>query len=484
MRETDAVAATRAGRRFGDWVTIGEERLGGGGNGEVWRAEADDGRTGAIKILSTRRGREGRYRLARFKDEISFLVAHPDLPGILPLLDSRISDDLDEPSWYVMPIAKPIREALGRDPEPGVVVAAVAEIAGTLESLAAEGVAHRDIKPDNLFELGGRWVVGDFGLVTYPEKNPRTEHGRRLGPIDYMAPEMRQDADRAAPGPADVWALAKTLWVLLTGQPLPLPGTHRPVDVAQALQERITFRFAAELDLLLERATQIEPGQRISMAEMARELRACTELPPEARSSASLGELHARVAALTARSRQNVSDTQSRRDQVQAAWGELEQIVAETASELSAQLTFIIQQQENGYAAGAMLGRPPFMPYELESSGWLLFPPGQTWATVEVTVAAAMRVLQENDPADISALLKVDHIVGDRRVHEVHEVWARTYSGIPIASAQQANVMAEIRAGFINGFPDTLRQVISILSGAGFFEDKSQVNNAMYPRDP
>jgi serine/threonine protein kinase len=97
-------------------------------------------------------------------------------------------------------MATPIREALGSDPQPGVVVAALGEIAATLASLAAGGVAHRDIKPDNLFELDGRWVIGDFGLVTYPDEDPRTQHGRKLGPIDYMAPEMRQDADRADPG--------------------------------------------------------------------------------------------------------------------------------------------------------------------------------------------------------------------------------------------------------------------------------------------
>jgi serine/threonine protein kinase len=223
------VVAIGAGQRYGDWVTVGDRRLGGGGNGEVWRVETGEGRTGAIKILSTRQRRDGRYRLDRFRDEISFLITHPRLPGILPLLDSNICDNLDDPSWYVMPVAIPIREALGSDPEPEMVIRAAAAIATTLASLADEGVAHRDIKPDNLFELDGRWVIGDFGLVTYPEKNPRTEHGRKLGPTDYMAPEMRQDADLADPGPADVWALAKTIWVLLTSLPLPCRGrTTRP----------------------------------------------------------------------------------------------------------------------------------------------------------------------------------------------------------------------------------------------------------------
>jgi hypothetical protein len=122
--------------------------------------------------------------------------------------------------------------------------------------------------------------------------------------------------------------------------------------------------------------------------------------------------------------------------------------------------------------------RTKFMPYEMESSGWLLFPPGQAWPTVEITVAAAMRVLQEDDPADIAALLKVDRIVGDRRLHEAQEVWAKTYSGIPVASAQQANAMAEIRASFINGFPEMLRQVISALFGARLPEDESPPGTA------
>lgn len=277
-----------------------------------------------------------------------------------------------------MPVARPLREALGNDPDPGMVVGAIAEIAVTLASLAAEGVAHRDLKPDNLFELEGRWVIGDFGLVAYPDTDPRTQHGRKLGPTDYMAPEMRRDADVADPGPADVWALAKTLWVVLTGLELPLPGTHRPAEPAHALRERITFRFAAELDLLLEKATLIEPKDRISMANMAAELQACTALPPEERTSASLRELHARVAALTAASRQLVSRRENQRARLHEAWQELAQIVAETATELNDQLTFYIHSQDSGYRAVELLEQHPYTPYDVQSAGCLLFPVGQS----------------------------------------------------------------------------------------------------------
>jgi Protein kinase domain len=457
------MGAIGPGRRFGQWVTAGRKPLGSGGNGEVWRVRGDDGRTGAIKLLG-RGGRSGRYRLGRFRDEVQFLLAHPEVPGILPVLDSCISDDPGQPSWYVMPEAVPIREALGDDPAPGMVVVAVAEIAGTLAALAAEGVGHRDIKPDNLFRLGDRWVVGDFGLVTYPAKNPLTEHGRKLGPVDYLAPEMRDSADSADPGPADVWALAKTLWVLLTAQALPLPGTHRHAEAAHALQQRISFGFAAELDLLLEQATQIEPQARPSMADMARELRACTAEPPEASRPASLEQLGARAAALTAAARQDISDARARRDSLEAAWGELEQVVTDAGSELAGLLTFDLRGSESGYRAAAMFGRPPFSPHDGRDLGCLLLPPGQQRPVVEVTVAAAMRVMRAGDPADIAVTLEVHQLFENGSRHEVKEIWARTYDRVPLASAQLAGVIAEVRANLTAGFGETLRAVIAILA--------------------
>jgi hypothetical protein len=457
------MAGIRAGQRYGQWMIVGEEPLGTGGNGQVWRAKAGDGQVGAIKVLSAGGGASRRYRLGRFSDEIAFLAAHPSTPGILPLLDSHISSNPDEVPWYVMPIAGPIRAALGSDPDPVVVVGAVAEIAATLASLADEGVAHRDIKPENLFELNGGWVIGDFGLVTYPDKDPRTEHGRKLGPVDYMAPEMRQDADTAAPGPADVWALGKTLWVLLTGADLPLPGTHRPFDAGHALSERITFSFAIELDLLLERATLTDPGQRVSMQEMVRELQACTAAPPEQRPAASLAELHARVAARTAASRDEVTQRQERQDRLERAWQELAQIVAETATELNDLLTFYIHPQDNGYQAAELLGRPPFMPHYGQSAGRALFPVGHQRPPVEVVVAAAFRVLREDEPADIAALVRVDQILDHGNIHEPHVTWEGEFPGIPVASAQQVNAMAQIRAGITGSFAETMRRVIEIL---------------------
>jgi hypothetical protein len=409
------------------------------------------------------------YRLARFRDEIAFLIAHPEFPGVLPLVDHRLSGGLKERSWYVMPTAVPIRRALGDDPGPRAVVGAVAEIAGTLEALASEGVGHRDIKPDNLFRLGERWVVGDFGLVTYPEKDPVTVQGRRLGPIDYMAPEMREDADSAEAGPADVWALAKTLWVLLTGQSLPLPGTHWHSEPAHALVERISFVFARELDLLLERATQIDPGARVSMEGMARELRACLAEPPEVRQSAGLVELRARAKVLTANARREEADHRERWGRMTKAWSELLQTVRDVGGALNEVLAFDVRMGQNGdgYHASMMLGHPGFSPYYGHSEGYVLFPPGQQRPTVEVGVEAAIRVPRDDGLADIAALIRVARNNVDQHTQTVQDVWAHAYAGIPLGSAQYADAFAEIRAGLANGIEEAARLAISIFAGTG-----------------
>src|SRR5262249_18811340 len=152
-------------------------------------------------------------------------------------------------------------------------------------------------------------------------------------------------------------------------------------------------------------------------------------------------------------------------------WSGLEQVATEAGYELGDALTFDVRLQESGYQASAMLGRPSFMPDAAYDCGCLLFPPGQPWPCVEVVVAAAMGVLRDGGRADFAGLLRVDRIV-ERGLHEVHDIWAQTYRDVPVASAEQASVIAEIRVGFINGFEEAMRLAISILAETDGAEDQ------------
>jgi serine/threonine protein kinase len=195
----------------GTWRVL--NRLGGGGNGTVYRCTGGDGAEAAIKILRRDKSMP-RDRIPRFRNEVHFLLTRGTCPGVLPLLDSALPDDPRQPSWYVMPLAVPLVKALKVTPGLTSIVSAVGQISQTLARLAADGISHRDIKPDNLFRLNDEWVIGDFGLVKYPEQEPVTRHGKKVGSSDFMAPEMRQDADTANAELADVYSMGKTLWAV------------------------------------------------------------------------------------------------------------------------------------------------------------------------------------------------------------------------------------------------------------------------------
>src|SRR5580658_4022675 len=218
--------ADASGRRVGPWTL--HEVLGSGGNGTVWRASRQGSLTSvALKLISTIKVDKINYR--RFIREIQFLQGHAGLPGVLPIVDANLPEQPSRtnPPWLAMPVAVPLAKALEGEPLTAI-VDAVAAIADTLARLQRDsGVAHRDIKPGNLYELDGSWLIGDFGLVAVPGADTLTTDGRQVGPAHYTAYEMILDPVSADPHPADVYSLGKTLWVLTTGQAWP-PEGHQP----------------------------------------------------------------------------------------------------------------------------------------------------------------------------------------------------------------------------------------------------------------
>lgn len=154
------------------------------------------------------------------------------------------------------------------------------QIATTLAELQeASGVAHRDIKPGNLYELSGSWLIGDFGLITVPGAEPLTVDGHQVGPAHYTAYEMILNPISADPHPADVYSLGKTLWVLATGQAWP-PEGHQPVGTRGF--EIGDFRphpRSSILDREVDLTTRLHPEERPPKDQVARDLADWLALP-------------------------------------------------------------------------------------------------------------------------------------------------------------------------------------------------------------
>jgi serine/threonine protein kinase len=259
--------------QVGPWVLISP--LGQGGNAEVWRARRDGEPERAVKILLDRRPAAIPYQ--RFRREIETLRNIGERPDVVPMLDWNLpeSPSRTDRAWMAMPIAIPIRDALTGQSLETVVEA----IAGSLVDLAEQhGLAHRDIKPGNLYTHTDSWAVGDFGLVDLPGADTLTEEDRVIGPANFVAYEMMVEANTADSHLADVYSLAKTLWVLATEQTWPPPG-HQPQSNPQ--QSVGAFRAhprADALDRLIDRST-LDPAQRPSLRAFADELQAWLATP-------------------------------------------------------------------------------------------------------------------------------------------------------------------------------------------------------------
>jgi serine/threonine protein kinase len=265
------------GQTVGPWTL--HEQLGHGGNGTVWKATRPDAETPvALMVLTITKIEHESYK--RFVREIGFLRQHQGMPGLLPLLDSHLPDQpskSDRP-WLAMPVATPIAQSLaGRSLHD--VVEAVATIANTLARLQADfDVAHRDIKPGNLYELDGSWLIGDFGLIALPDAETLTRDGRQVGPAHYTAYEMILSPTTAQPHPADVYSLGKTLWVLATGQAWP-PEGHQPAgtrgfEIGDFRPHPRSGALDQEVDLM----TRLHPEERPSKTQVARDLAAWQSL--------------------------------------------------------------------------------------------------------------------------------------------------------------------------------------------------------------
>jgi hypothetical protein len=132
----------------------------------------------------------------------------------------------------------------------------VAQACEALQYAHEEGIAHRDIKPDNiLLDRRGRVKIADFGLAKLLARKAvdytLTGPWQVMGTPHYMAPEQ-MDNPLAVDHRADVYSLGIVFYEMLTGE-LPLgrfalPSHKGPVD--------------ARLDAVVMRALEREPGRR------------------------------------------------------------------------------------------------------------------------------------------------------------------------------------------------------------------------------
>jgi eukaryotic-like serine/threonine-protein kinase len=222
------------------------DHVGSGGMGDVYEVEHRLlGRRFALKRLAPDLTGDGAM-VERFLREARAAAATHH-PGVVEVVDLGFAED----GWPYLVMERLVgetvrerlrRSRLGED----LAIHVGLTVAGALGAAHAEGVIHRDVKPENLYlcapapgEIGPpRVKVLDFGLaiLTGGDRTDLrlTQSGAVMGTPLYMSPEQARGHD--VDPRTDLYSLGAVLYEMVTGRP-PFAAEAYSVLVAMILED-------------------------------------------------------------------------------------------------------------------------------------------------------------------------------------------------------------------------------------------------------
>ncbi len=236
MQAVDATVIT-PGSDFGPRYRI-DSLLGQGGMGRVYKAyDKELDRTVAIKVV-----REGAISqgdaLKRFKQEL-VLASKISHKNILRIHDMGTVGTLRFISMAYVD-GKDLQHVIKENPKMPLdrTLNFAKQIADALAAAHAEGVVHRDLKPQNLLvDKNDQIYVCDFGLAKSFEEGAigMTRTGAFLGTPRYMSPE--QVEGKPVDNRADLYAFGLILYEMVVGD-VPFTGDSTLKVMYQRIQEK------------------------------------------------------------------------------------------------------------------------------------------------------------------------------------------------------------------------------------------------------
>lgn len=238
-----------------------KHRIGVGGYGEVWAADAPGGLPKAIKLIF---GYSDEHRAQTELKSLNRIrqVRHPFLLSLerIEVVDGQLVvitelADMCLKTRFEECIASGLH-GIPRDELLGY----LRDAASALDFISQEfRLQHLDVKPENLLLLGGHVKVADFGLVKDIHDGTQSLLSG-LTPA-YAPPEL---FDGQPHHHSDQYSLAILFQELLTGQ-RPFDGVTAAQLASQHLRERPNLRFLPRKDqAVISRALSKDPAMRFS----------------------------------------------------------------------------------------------------------------------------------------------------------------------------------------------------------------------------
>jgi serine/threonine-protein kinase len=262
------------------------ERIGGGGMGDVYRAEnVNAGRAVAIKFLHPELAQNVEVA-QRFFQEAQAVnkIRHPN---VVDVLDAGVGE---LGPYIVMEFldGESVGSALTRAGrfELDAAIGTAIPVLEALEAAHRAGVIHRDLKPENVFIAydAGRNVMVvrllDFGIAKILDAtgpSPRTRTGVVFGTPDYLSPEQAT-GDGPLDGRSDLFAVGVLLYELVTGvrpfrAPTAVATAFKVVHSEAAALNSTGVHVDQRLEGVVHRLLQKDPARRFPAAsDVIREL--------------------------------------------------------------------------------------------------------------------------------------------------------------------------------------------------------------------
>ena len=219
-------------------------------------------------IIAKKAAEEFKYRKERFLAEARNMAkfgSHRSIPNVFEFFEENNTAYIVMERLYGMPLNKYLQQSSGKiDVQFSLMIAN--EVGNALKSLHEKGIIHRDVAPDNIYICAGKEIkikLMDLGAAKLADSTDDV--------IDIIlkpgySPTEQYDNSRNIGPWTDVYALAATLYVMITGVK-PDESTNRKIHDEVAPPRALNPQISENLSNAIMKAMAIEKHMRFKTVQ-------------------------------------------------------------------------------------------------------------------------------------------------------------------------------------------------------------------------